>query len=141
MLANFTPRIIFIVPGIDYLGGGARGQACYGVLRYSGMQHIPIDEYVIDVLLPDVAGHDRAPAAFLVYIVLWTALYREEQKRVALSLQKLSQGTGLSKSAVQNAVRALKRRGLIKVFKRSPTSVPEYELVRHWVRRRASQSH
>jgi hypothetical protein len=108
-----------------------------GVLCYSAMQHIPIDEYVIDVLLPDLTGHDRGPTAFLVYIVLWAALYREEQKRVALSLQKLSEGTGLSKTAVQNAVRLLKQRGLIRVFKTRPTAVPEYELVRHWVRRRA----
>lgn len=101
------------------------------------MQHIPIDEYVIDVLLPDLTGHDHAPTAFLVYIVLWTALYRVEQKRVALSLKKLSEGTGLSKSGVQSALRLLKRRGLIKVFKAHLTAVPEYELVRHWVRRRA----
>jgi hypothetical protein len=51
------------------------------------MQHIPIDEYVVDVLLPDLVGHDHAPTAFVVYIVLWTALYRAEQKRIALSLQ------------------------------------------------------
>jgi hypothetical protein len=36
------------------------------------MQHIAIDEYVVDVLLPDLTGHDHAPNAFLVYIVLWT---------------------------------------------------------------------
>ena len=107
------------------------------MLRYSTMQHIPIDEYVIDVLLPDLTGHDRSPTAFLVYVVLWTALYRGEQKRIALSLHKLSEHTGLSKSAVQNAVRLLKQRGLLKVFKTRPTAVPEYELVRHWVRRRA----
>ena len=101
------------------------------------MQHIAIDEYVIDVLLPDLTGHDRTPTAFLVYLILWTELFREEQKRVALSLQQLSERTGLSKSAVQNAVRVLKRRGLIKVFKTHATAVPEYELVRHWVRRRA----
>ena len=107
------------------------------MLRYSVMQHIPIDEYVIDVLLPDVTGHDHAPTAFLVYIVIWTALYRAEQKHIALSLRELSEGTGLSKSGVQSAVRLLKRRGLLKVFRAHPTSVPEYELVRHWVRRRA----
>jgi hypothetical protein len=101
------------------------------------MQHIPIDEYVIDVLLPDLTGHDHAPTAFLVYIILWTALYREEQKRIARSLQELSETAGLSKSAVQNAIRVLKRRGLIKVFKTRPTAIPEYELVRHWVPRRA----
>ena len=107
------------------------------MLRYSVMQHIPIDEYVIDVLLPDVTGHDHAPTAFLVYIVIWTALYRAEQKHIALSLRELSEGTGLSKSGVQSAVRLLKRRGLLKVLRAHSTSVPEYELVRHWVRRRA----
>lgn len=107
------------------------------MLRYSAMQHIPIDEYVIDVLLPDLTGHDHAPAAVLVYVILWTALYRSEQRRVPLSLQSLSEQTGLSKSAVQNAVRVLKRRALIRIFKTRPTAVPEYELVRHWVRRRA----
>ena len=110
------------------------------MLRYSAVQHIPIDEYVLDVLLPDVTGHDHAPIAFLVYIVLWTALYREEQKRIALSLQNLSERTGLSKSGVQSAIRLLRRRSLIKVFRSHPTAVPEYELVRHWVRRRARQS-
>jgi DNA-binding MarR family transcriptional regulator len=109
----------------------------YALAHYSAMQHIPIDEYVIDVLLPDLTGHDHTPTAFLVYVVLWTALFREEQKRIALSLRELSEGTGLSKSAVQAAVRGLKRRGLIKVFKAHPTAIPEYELVRHWVRRRA----
>ena len=31
------------------------------------MQHIPFDECVIDVLLPDLTHHARAPGAFLVY--------------------------------------------------------------------------
>ena len=101
------------------------------------MDHIPIDEYVIDVLLPDLAGHDRSPGAFLVYVILWTDLYRQEQRRVSLSLAQLSQRTGLSKSAVQAAIRLLRRRGLIAISKASQTAVPEYELIRHWVRRRA----
>jgi DNA-binding GntR family transcriptional regulator len=101
------------------------------------MHHIPIDEYVVDVLLPDLTGHERSPNAFLVYLILWTALYRQEQRRVGLSLRQLSQNTGLSKSAVQEAVRLLKRRGLIAVTKSTPTAVPQYELIRHWVRRRA----
>lgn len=101
------------------------------------MQHIAFDEYVIDVLLPDLTRHDRAPGAFLVYVVIWTALFRLEQRRVALSLRQLAEHTGLSKSAVQAGIRRLQRRGLIKVSKASATAVPEYELVRHWVRRRA----
>jgi len=101
------------------------------------MQHIGIDEYVIDVLMPDLAGHDRSPAAFLVYVFLWAELYRTEEKQVPVSLQRLAEGTGLSKSAVQAALRRLKRRGLVQVARDSPTAIPEYSLVRHWIRRRA----
>lgn len=104
------------------------------------MLHVAIDDYVLDVLLPDLTGHDRSPAAFLTYLVLWTQLYRSEQKSVAMSLQQLTEFTGLSKSAVQRSLRILKRRGLIKIAKSSPTAVPQYELVRHWVRRRAKKS-
>ena len=101
------------------------------------MHHIEIDEYVVDVLLPDLAGHDRSPGAFLVYVVLWTELFRTAQRRVPMSLQTLAGRAGLSKSAVQSAVRLLKKRSLVSVTKSSPTAVPEYELVRHWLRRRA----
>lgn len=101
------------------------------------MYHIEFDEYVIDVLLPDLTGHDRSPAAFLVYVVLWARLYRTEQRSTSISLQQLADLSGLSKSAVQRALAILKHRALIKVAKASPTSLPQYELVRHWVKRRA----
>ena len=101
------------------------------------MHHIEVDEYVVDVLLPDLVGHDRSPGAFLVYLVLWAGLYRSGDRRIAMSLRGLAENSGLSKSAVQAAVRLLKLRGLVAVTRRSMTAVPEYELVRHWVRRRA----
>ena len=101
------------------------------------MNHVAIDDYVLDVLLPDLAGHDRSPAAFLIYVILWTKLYRSEERCIAVSLQQLGELAGLSKSAVQGAVRLLKRRGLIRISKASATAVPQYELIRHWVRRRA----
>jgi DNA-binding MarR family transcriptional regulator len=102
------------------------------------MHHVEIDDYVLDVLLPDLAGHDRSPAAFLVYIVLWTKLYRFEQRNIGMSLQQFAELTGLSKTAVQRAIRLLNRRGLVKITKGSATAVAEYELVRHWVRRRST---
>jgi hypothetical protein len=101
------------------------------------MYHVAIDDYVLDVLLPDLAGHDRSPAAFLVYLILWTRLFRSERRAIQVSLQTLSAQTGLSKSAVQGAIRLLRNRSLIRVTKASPTAVPEYELIRHWLRRRA----
>ena len=109
-------------------------------MYYSGVDHICIDEYVVDVLLPDLVGHDRAPTAFLVYLALWAALYRSEERRVAISLSQLSESTGLSKSGVQKAIRILKRRKLVAIRKSSATGVPEYELIRHWVRRRAKKA-
>jgi DNA-binding transcriptional regulator PaaX len=103
------------------------------------MQHIAIDEYVIDVLMPDLVGHDRSPAAFLVYVFLWAELYRNEQKRTAPSLQRIAESTGLSKSAVQAALRRLKSRGLVQVTRHSLTAIPEYSLVRHWTKRRIAR--
>ena len=100
------------------------------------MYHTEIDDYVLDVLMRDLAGHDRSPAAFLVYLVLYTQWVRSERRVVPVSLQRLAAQTGLSKSAVQAAVRLLRKRSLVKVTKVSATSVSEYELVRHWVRRR-----
>ena len=103
------------------------------------MYHVAVDDYVLDVLLPDLAGHDKSPAAFLVYIVIWTHLFRSGRQTAGLSLQRLAAQTGLSKSAVQAAVRLLRRRSLVRLTKRSPTAVPEYELIRHWLSRRARQ--
>lgn len=100
------------------------------------MHHVAIDDYVLDVLMPDLAGHDRSPAAFLVYVVLWARLYRSEQRAVAVSLQEFVESTGLSKTAVQRSLRLLKSRRLVAVSKSNPTAVPRYGLVRHWVRRR-----
>ena len=100
------------------------------------MHHTSIDDYVLDVLLPDLAGHDRSPAAFLVYLVLWTRLYRSAQRSVTISLQQFVESTGLSKTAVQRGLRLLKHRELITVTRSSPTAVPRYAVVRHWVKRR-----
>src|ERR1700730_936318 len=102
---------------------------------YSDMYHVSIDDYVLDVLLPDLAGHDRSPAAFLVYLILWTQLFRSECRAIEDSLQRLSAQTALAKSAVQGAIRLLRNRSLIRVTKTSRTAVPQYELIRHWLRR------
>jgi hypothetical protein len=101
------------------------------------MLHIGVDQYVLDTLMPDLVGHDRSPAAFLVYLFLWSQLYRAEEKRLAVSLQQIAEGTGLSKSAVQAGMRILQRRRLVAVTRKSKTSIPEYELLRHWMKRRA----
>ena len=79
------------------------------------------DPYVLDVLMPDLVGHDRSPAAFVVYLYLLGAVTRGRRDSIAASLQTIASETGLSKSAVQLALRRLKRRGLVDA---APSSTP-----------------
>jgi len=39
-----------------------------------------LDDYVVDVLLRDLVGHDRRPVSFLVY--LWLAAEQQRRKTV-----------------------------------------------------------
>jgi hypothetical protein len=95
---------------------------------------VPLDPYVVDVLLPDLVGHDRKPSAFLVYLHLLCAAARLRRDDVPVSLQTIAVRTGLSKSSVQSALRHLVRRGLLDA--REPaTSVHVVRTVRRpWVR-------
>ena len=93
------------------------------------------DPYVVDSLMPDLIGHDRQPSAFIVYLYLSHRAARERGHGVAVSLQRLAVDTGLSKSAVQAALRRLVRRRLLRVEKASRTAVPVYLVLRPWVRR------
>ena len=93
---------------------------------------VPIDDYVLDVLMRDIVGHDRQPAAYLVYIHLFGLAARQKWKPVAASLRALAEATGLSKSAVQTALDLLRRRELISTVSDHPTAVPEHRVLRHW---------
>jgi DNA-binding MarR family transcriptional regulator len=93
---------------------------------------IPVDDYVLDVLMRDIVGHDRQPAAYLVYLYLYGRAARQKWKPVAASLRALADETGLSKSAVQTALDLLRRRELIRTVSDHPTAVPEHRVLRHW---------
>ena len=96
------------------------------------MRQVRIDGYVLETLMPDLVLHDHQPSAFLVYLQLW---YRADRRaRVRASHQDMANMTGLSKSAVQSAIRALTRRRLVRARRESPTAVPEYTIVRPWRR-------
>jgi DNA-binding transcriptional ArsR family regulator len=99
------------------------------------MKTIVLDRYVIDSLMVDLVGHDRRPAAFLLYLAL-TRLAGTKSS-VALSLRDLSSATGLSRTAVQRGVSHLKKRGLIAARADGPTTAPRYAVNRPWVRPRA----
>jgi hypothetical protein len=53
---------------------------------------------------------------------------------VAVSLNDLAAGTGLSRRAVQDAIARLHKRGLIGITRESITAVPEYRVLRPWRR-------
>ena len=87
----------------------------------------------METLMPDLVLHDHQPSAFLVYLQLW---YRSTARRgrVRLSHQEMADATGLSKSAVQAAMRTLARRRLIRATRDSSTAVPQYAVLRPWKR-------
>ena len=93
---------------------------------------IPVDDYVIDVLMRDIVGHDRQPAAYLVYLYLYGQAARAKWKPVAASLRSLAEETGLSKSAVQTALDLLRRRELIASTSNHATAMPRHRVLRHW---------
>jgi hypothetical protein len=90
-----------------------------------------IDDYVTDVLMRDLVGHDKRPVSFLVY--LWLAA--EQQRRgsaVQISYQELAESIGVSKSSAQTAVGWLVRRKLLTASKASATATPCYTVQRPW---------
>ena len=92
------------------------------------------DRYVLDVLMPDLVGHDRSPAALVVYLYLYTAAARSGRDTVAASLQTIATNTDLSKSAVQIALRRLMRRGLLDVDVSATVTRPVRRVLRPWLR-------
>jgi hypothetical protein len=95
---------------------------------------VPVDRYVIDTLMQDLIGHDRAPSAFVVYLYLWRHSVAERVATVQTSLREIAEGTGLSKRGVQEALGVLARRKLIGIARTSITDVPVYTVNRPWKR-------
>jgi DNA-binding MarR family transcriptional regulator len=91
----------------------------------------PLDDYVVETLLPDLIGHDHAPSAFIVFVKLWHDAGGAGH-RVQVSLSTLAVETGLSKSAVQSALRRLQRRGYVSARRASPTAIPVYTVNAPW---------
>lgn len=90
-----------------------------------------IDDYVIDVLMRDLVGHDKRPVSFLVY--LWLAAEQlRRNSSVRISYQELAESIGVSKSAAQAAVLWLARRKLILVSKATVTATPRYKVQSPW---------
>ena len=94
---------------------------------------LAFDAYVVDILMPDLVGHDRKPSAFVVYLYLAGVSRRTGRDRIGASLETIAVRTGLSKSSVQAALRHLRRRGLVKDEPVSSTD-PARAILRPWIR-------
>ena len=98
------------------------------------MERIGLDAYIVDVLMPDLVGHDRRPATFIVYLFLLRESARLRRDTVTASLQTIATRTGLSKSAVQGAIRHLRRRRLLDPTLAATVTDPSRRILRPWVR-------
>ena len=50
---------------------------------------IPIDDYILDVLMRDLIGHDQQPAAYLVYLYLYGQAARKNGNRSSRAYERL----------------------------------------------------
>jgi response regulator of citrate/malate metabolism len=82
----------------------------------------------------DMVGHDRNPSGFLVYLHLFCECEMQGAPAVRESHQTIAEATGLSKSAVQKAIRYLNGRKLLRTQKDWPTAVPLHRVLRTWRR-------
>ncbi len=96
--------------------------------------YLHVDHYVVDVLMRDLAGHDRRPAAFLVYLHLWAQTWGAERRSIRASHGSIAAATGLARRTVQNALALLARRRLLRVLRESRTKMGEYVVARPWRR-------
>jgi hypothetical protein len=118
-------------PGVSFLDG-------FNTIFFGTIVGVPktleLDPYLIDVLLPDLVGHDRRPASYVLYLWLWAMTHGIGREAAFFSYQMMTDRTGLSRSAAQRAVSWLERRQLLRVRKRTPTAVPEYAVLTPWRR-------
>jgi hypothetical protein len=95
---------------------------------------IAIDDYVIDVLMRDLVGHDRRVVSFLVY--LWFAAEQGKEQRkghvVEASYREIAESIGVSKSSAQAAVGWLIKRKLLASTKKTVTATPRYKVLTPW---------
>lgn len=99
------------------------------------MRTMTLDRYVVETLMRDLISHDKKPSAFVVYLWLWSRTHGADRPSVHQSHQQLADATGLSKSAVQSAVKVLVRRHLVGARQASRTATPEYVVHRPWADR------
>ena len=102
---------------------------------------LTLDPYLTETLMRDLVGHDRRPAAFLVYLWLFAEQQNQAQQNqaqhrhtapVTISYQDLAESIGISKSSAQSAVGWLVRRKLLAAVKATVTATPTYKVLTPW---------
>jgi hypothetical protein len=93
---------------------------------------LSIDDYVLDVLMRDLIGHDQKPAAYLVYLHLYGQAARSKWRPISASVRTIADATGLSKSAAHAALIHLRLRQLIVTTANHVTATPRHRVLRHW---------
>lgn len=97
---------------------------------------ISLDDYVVDVLMRDLVGHDRRPVSFLVY--LWIASQQSLSSGIVeASYHQIAESIGVSKSSAQSAVGWLIKRELLACTKKTVTAIPRYRTLTPWRDREA----
>jgi len=91
---------------------------------------IPLDDYVIDVLMRDLVGHDRRVVSFLVY--LWFSAEQQKGNVVEASYREIAECVGVSKSSAQAGVAWLVKRKLLASTKKTVTAIPRYKVLTPW---------
>ena len=64
------------------------------------MERFQLDPYVVDVLMPDLVGHDRRPATFVVYLYLLRQAARSRRDTVSVSIECPNRYTAWANSAL-----------------------------------------
>jgi hypothetical protein len=93
---------------------------------------LTLDTHILDGLMADLVGHDRRPSSFVLYLALTRLCARSGS--ASKSLQDLATASGLSKTAVQRAVRHLAQRKLLQVTRGGAVDIPRYRVLKPWLR-------
>ncbi len=99
-------------------------------MAMAAREHLRIDPYVVEVLLPDLVGHDRRASAYLIYLVIAAS----PDSRLAAGYDRLAERAGVSRRSAQAAVAHLTQRGLLEITRGGATDTSEYRALTPWRR-------
>jgi hypothetical protein len=104
------------------------------------MAEVTLDAYLFDCLMPDLVGHDRRVASYIIYLYLYRQASQQTSWSVRMSHQSIAAATGLSRSAVQCALGHLQSRQLIATSRAHATAVPLHRVLRPWLSKGRTKS-